>query len=235
MRFTRWSTERVFVVGLTVVLVVLGVAQTAEAVLISYDIHDGIPWNPLFTVSYNRTAGNLMPGIEVPFGEYFYVERIWFYHGGDYPESGVPYRVYLMYRSIAQPSGDEDFMYFNQTEQLTTCNYCWEEIDVQWFVAGSSTFDDAIGIFIQPLSGSPAIPAPQLWIDSCSDHYHLACVLFVHGKSGDRPTGGRDYFDFEFYMSDYGMGEVLVGMEVENPFVTPVETRTFSAVKSLYD
>jgi hypothetical protein len=236
MRSYRWSTERVLVVGLTVALVMLGVAQTAEAVLISYDIHDGVPANPLYTVNYYSTAGNFMIGIEVPeYTGWFTVERIWFYHGGDYAESGVPYRVYLAYRAIAYPGGIEHFGQERELDGQTTCNYCWEEVDVHWFFNSSSTFDFAAGIFLRPLSGTPASPEPQFWVDICPNHYHLACVLSVLDKAGGNREVDRDMLYFDFYMSDYGIGEVLVGMEIDNPFVTPVETRTFSAVKSLYD
>jgi len=236
MRFYKWSTRRVFISSVIAYVALLGFATDSHAALFSYDIHDGVPANPLYTVNYNHTAGNFMIGIEVPeYTGWFTVERIWFYHGGDYAESGVPYRVYLVFRSIAHPSGDEMFLEESELDGQTTCNYCWEEVDVHWFFNGSSTFDCAAGIFLRPLAGTAASPEPQFWVDICPNHYHLACVLSVLDKAGGNREVDRDMLYFDFYMSDYGIGEVLVGMEIDNPFVTPVETRTFSAVKSLYD
>ncbi len=59
---------------------------------IDIDIHDGEPWAAIWDTDRLSATGNYMYDAE-GMSMAFKVERIWFYHGGDYPESELPYQL----------------------------------------------------------------------------------------------------------------------------------------------
>ncbi|MEZ4397464.1 MAG: hypothetical protein R3C71_11180 [Candidatus Krumholzibacteriia bacterium] len=222
----------------------LGVPSSATAAptergFLSIDIHDGVPYSPIWGPTSTTVVGNFMTWPDDTFDEGFIVQRIWFYHGGDYAESGIPYEVHLIYR-IRYSDGSEGFSFQRLNEYTTTCNYCWEELDVfHWFALGGSNEEETFGVFIRPLAGGGADGHhPMLWRDQSSDHVHLSAILNTwFGRDtapAPEPPGDRDLYTLGIYFSDYGMGEILLGMEIESDGIVVVEPTSFSAVKSLY-
>ncbi|MBM4118703.1 hypothetical protein FJ251_13400 [bacterium] len=200
------------------------------------DIHDGQPWSPNYETGAHYASGNFMPGLDT-WGSYFVVERLWFYHGGPYAESGVPYQVHFMVRDREQlPEHYYVEFYFDRT---TTCNYCWEELVLGYPIIGYGPDDDTsdLGVFIRPFGGSVVNPAPLLWHDCCPNHDQLAATFWVSFPPPPEPTSGpqvRDMYELLYYYSDLGLGEVLLGMEVSSDVIVPTGSMSFSAVKSLY-
>ncbi len=114
------------------------------------DIHDGEPWSPLWDPYPRSGIGNFMTGIDT-WGIGFKVERIWFYHGGDYPDSGQPYRINMLYRFV----GEEELMAIGYFDTETTCNHCWETVDLGFNVWDmGSDEEQTFGVFIQPVEGT---------------------------------------------------------------------------------
>lgn len=213
-----------------------GAAAAEPRGLLSIDIHDGVPYAPILVASPAAMAGNFMTWVDT-WGEGYIVQRIWFYHGGSYAESGVPYEVHYIYRERYE-GGIEVFFYDGVIERTTTCNYCWEEIDVHhWNAEGGSNEESTLGVFIRPSShGGAEGGRPLLWRDRYANHEHLAALLDVYFSPGPTAAGpgDRDLYELNYYFSDYGQGEVLLGMEIESSVIVPTESSSFSAVKSLY-
>lgn len=199
------------------------------------DIHDGQPWGPNYDITENFASGNFMPGIDT-WGTGFTVERLWFYHGGPYAESGVPYQVHFIVRDRGHvPETYSTTVYFNRT---TSCNYCWEELILGFPVIAMGSDDEVtFGVFVRPFGGSAVNPAPLLWHDCCPNHDQLAATFWVSYPPPPGPAaaiGDRDVYELLYYYSDLGLGEVLLGMEVSSDVIVPTEAMSFSAVKSLY-
>jgi hypothetical protein len=212
-----------------------GSAAPGERGLLGIDIHDGAPYAPVWASSEDQAVGNFMTWIDT-WDEGFIIQRIWFYHGGDYADSGVPYEVHLV-RRIRYGGGEEGFSYQGHYARATTCNYCWEELDTfLWFAIGGSDEESTLGVFICPLGGWIS-PEPRLWRDHDVDHEHLSALLnlWFSPVPNRGPAGGdRDLYSVDYYFSDYGMGEALLGMEIESDAIVAAEPTSFSAVKSLY-
>ncbi len=204
--------------------------------LMSIDIHDGEPWAPIWDGGTTKAIGNFMPGIDT-WGYGFEVERIWFYHGGDYPDSGIPYQLHFIQRIR---NGEEEIydqlLYFDWE---TTCNYCWEELTLGYNVWDVGSDEDyTFGVFIRPYGGTAADRWPRLWLDQSPDHEQLAAVMNVWWPppfSSRGAVGRDDPYSLRFYYSDAGLGEVLLGMEVSSDIITATEETSFSTIKSLYE
>lgn len=215
------------------------VADTTGTMII--DLHDGQPWAPNWDTSPWVASGNFMPGIDTwGWGGGFTVERIWFYHGGDYEESGEPYQIHFLFRD--RSGQEETYELFTYLDRSTTCNYCWEELVIDWHcgLCGSDEIE-TFGVFIRPFGGSAGSGfAPMLWRDGYPNHTQLAALLSVYfplresDQALDRNGGERDPYSLLYYNSDHGLGEVMLGMEVSSDLITANESISFSAVKSLY-
>ncbi|MCB1164376.1 hypothetical protein KDL67_16915 [bacterium] len=226
------------VLGVALAVAVGATAAPTERGFLSIDIHDGTPYSPIWGATSGMVLGNFMTWPDDTFDEGFIVQRIWFYHGGDYAESGIPYELHLVYRNHYS-DGHDEFSQSRVDQYSTTCNYCWEELDVSyWFAIGGSDEEGTYGVFIRPLAGGGADgPQPRLWLDHYPDHEHLSALLDVDFLTRSIPAdrrGDRDLYELILYYSDYGMGEVLLGMEIESDGIVAVEPTSFSAVKSLY-
>lgn len=199
------------------------------------DIHDGQPWGPNYETDEDYASGNFMPGIDT-WGVGFTVERLWFYHGGPYSESGVPYQVHFIVRDRGQQPEHYYMEYY--FDRATTCNYCWEELDLGIPIPNDGSDEEVtFGVFVRPIGGSAVNPAPLLWHDCCPNHVQLAATFFVSypfSSEPDRDSRSRDVYELLYYYSDLGLGEVLLGMEVSSDVIVPTEAMSFSAVKSLY-
>ncbi len=179
---------------------------------LTLDFHDGVPAWQIDFLGEPQSVGNFMTGINVGPAGVYYVKRVWFYHGGDYEDSGVPYNLYLVNRNSAP--GDDSCHEIYYLQSATTCNYCWEYHDVNWFVVGDSDLYDTIGLFVQPLGGMFTRADPKLWIDASSNHHHVGAILSPRIYPDVPPGQDRSSFDIQEYTSDAGVGEVLVGMEI---------------------
>jgi len=239
MLWGRWFASRclTFVAPCAVISIIAlgGCPAAAEPRgLLSIDIHDGVPYAPILVASPSAIAGNFMTWVDT-WGEGFIVQRMWFYHGGSYAESGVPYEIHLIERNRFE-GGVEYFSLIASFQRETTCNYCWEETGpLYWSPIGGSNEESTFGVFIRPSSHGGALGGrPLLWRDRYANHTHLAALLNVYFGSGPAAAGDRDLYELNYYFSDYGQGEVLLGMEIESSVIVPTESSSFSAVKSLY-
>lgn len=178
-----------------------------------------------------------MTGIDT-WGYGFKVERIWFYHGGDYPDSGIPYQVHFIRRSRLQ--GDETYYQMSYFDRETTCNYCWEELWLGYNVWQDGSDEDlTFGVFVRPFGGGGGAGYwPRLWRDQSTDHEQLAAIMEVWwpppflNKGADNRD---DPYSLWYYHSDAGLGEVLLGMEVSSDIIVASEETSFSTIKSLYE
>lgn len=211
-----------------------GPSRADTAGHMNIDIHDGVPFSAISVVGANGAVGNFMTGIDT-WGVGFMVERVWFYHGGNYAESGVPYRVHFIHRVLIE--GEETFWLTDYYDRQTTCNYCWEVIQTAgYYPEQGSDEEDTFGVFIQPL-GVGVGSRPQLWHDRYANHPHSAALIGVYWNLASNvgsPPGDRDLYGLDYYFSDYGFGEVLLGMEISSDVIVATEPSSFSAVKSLY-
>ncbi len=211
--------------------------NAALAGTMDIDIHDGEPWRAIWDPDRYSATGNYMYDAE-GMSTAFKVERIWFYHGGDYPDSGLPYQLHIILRH-RDDFGGEDYTSMRVRDRETTCNYCWEE-----YVIGFNIWDGlndryAIGVFIRPVEGTGGSGFfPRLWRDRYTNHDQLAAVMNVWYPPPPTGTpsaeGGRDQYTLWYYNSDYGVGEVLLGMEISSDVITSAGESSFSTIKSLY-
>lgn len=239
MRSWRWfASRRLTLIAPCALVSSLALGWSGAAAeprgLLSIDIHDGIPYAPILVAAPEAIAGNFMTWVDT-WGEGFIVQRVWFYHGGSYAESGVPYEIHLIERDRFE-GGVEYFSHIASFQQVTTCNYCWEETGpLYWSPNGGSNEESTFGVFIRPSSAGGAEGGrPLLWRDRYANHEHLAALLDVYFGRGPATAGDRDPYELNYYFSDYGQGEVLLGMEIESSVIVPTESSSFSAVKSLY-
>ena len=241
MRSCRWFDSSRLLAGV-VLLVSLGLCVTHSVVEaeearghLTINIHDGIPYVPIPGVDQYKVVGNFMTWVDT-WDEGFILERIWFYHGGNYADSGIPYAVHLIRR--LQVDDGEWFSQVLTFERSTTCNDCWETVEVGLWDSGGSDEQNTFGVFIQPLAGGGAPgPQPRVWRDCCTNHEHLAALLRLDRgpRSGQAIVArDRDSYSLIGYYSDIGAGEVLLGMEIESDVIVATEPSSFSAVKSLY-
>lgn len=244
MRSCNWSGSNLRLavlclgIGLGTFLVDGGSVAAADRGHLTINIHDGIPYVPIPGVTQDMVVGNFMTWVDT-WGSGFRVLRIWFYHGGNYAESGIPYEVHFV-RRLQLGNGEEYFAYMGVRPYITTCNNCWEIINepTYWDADGGSDDENSFGIFIRPLAGGGAPgPQPRVWRDCCTDHEHLAALLrinFAPTPSQVVEPGSRDLYSLIGYYSDIGAGEALLGMEIESDVIVATEPSSFSAVKSLY-
>jgi hypothetical protein len=226
------------VLGLTTLLLLSSSEQAFADLpgIMIIDIHDGEPWAANWDTGPTYMSGNFMTGIDT-WGTGFWVERIWFYHGGDYPDSGAHYQIHFVWRF--RYGDDEEFYCGTYLDRYTTCNYCWEELEIDYPIwdAGSDE-DTTFGVFIRPFDGTGGSGFhPRLWRDRYADHYHLAALLDVSWPPPPEPgsnVGNRDPYHVQYYNSDSGLGEVLLGMEVSSDVITSTQEMNFSTIKSLY-
>jgi hypothetical protein len=227
--------------GIAMAVILLGLlgfssAQADTGGSMDIDIHDGQPWVPIWDTDPSSATGNFMTGIDTwDYG--FKVERIWFYHGGDYPDSGIPYQIHLVQRF--RYGDDETFYQLAYRDRETTCNHCWEEVSLGYNVWGAGSDEvTTFGVFIRPFGGSAGGGYwPMLWRDQAADHDQLAALLNVYWPPpylGASAGGRDDPYSLFYYNSDSGLGEVLLGMEVSSEVITSTEEASFSTIKSLY-
>jgi hypothetical protein len=206
-------------------------AETTDTVILNF--HDGTPDWQIWYGNEMESMGNFMPGIDVgPSGTYE-IKRAWFYHGGDYEESGVPYNLYIVNR-VGDDWGDPSVSEYFNLQSETTCNHCWEYNDINITVPGSSDESSTIGLFVQALGGIMTNANPKFWLDATSDFHHVGAVLWTTNYNDTARAQDRATHAVHEYMSDSGGGEVLVGMEIEGDFIVPTAEITFSTIKSLY-
>jgi len=237
MQSSRWFASRPVAPAVLVVCLAAVGGRPSRADTVGHmniDIHDGIPFSAISVVGYHGAVGNFMTGIDT-WGTGFTVERVWFYHGGSYADSGVPFRIHFIRRVLIE--GEETFWLQYYYDSQTTCNYCWEDVPiVVWFGGQGSDAENTFGVFIQPL-GAGVGSRPRLWHDRYANHPHSAALIGVYwdlASNSGSPPGDRDLYGVDYYFSDYGFGEVLLGMEISSDVIVATEPTSFSAVKSLY-
>ncbi|MCB9516261.1 MAG: hypothetical protein R3C71_05460 [Candidatus Krumholzibacteriia bacterium] len=204
-------------------------ARSAPAELVTFQYHDGQPAYPLSGLNEHYLAGSFMYPIQ-PASGIWYIPEFSFYHGGDYPDSGQYYEVWLCARLES-----EDLYALGTSLGVftTTCNDCWEHLsfgNIPWNFPSDE--DESVGIFVRPLSGSYVQPAPVLWGDAAVDHEHIS-VVFDYYETEPR-NGDRDHIANPEYMSDFGLGEILLTVTVSLDEIVAVEPTSWSAIKSLY-
>lgn len=234
-RSSGTSTHLALYLAVLLIFAYTGGAQAEGAGTMILDIHDGAPCAQNVDTSDIFASGNFMTGIDT-WGYGFRVDRMWFYHGGNYADSGEPYQVHFI-RRVQYSSGVEYVMqeYFDRE---TTCNYCWESFDVGFNVwQDGSDEESTFGVFVRPFGGLSASPAPMLWRDCQSDHEQSSAIFRVYFPPPPGPAGGaqeRDTYGLLYYFSDWNAGEVLLGMEITSDGIVSTEAGSFSTIKSLY-
>lgn len=215
-----------------------GMAAADSAGSMIIDIHDGMPWVYLSDPAPYYMPGNFMPGIDT-WDVGFRVDRIWFYHSGGYEDSGIPYQIWMFYRYHIEDH--DELSLLGYWERSTTCNHCWEDVTLNHMVWGGSDETNTVGVFIRPLGGTGGGGyQPRLWRDQGPDHDQLAALIWngwhdpASGAGLPGAAGDRDLFEVEYYYSDWGAGEILLGMQVSSDGIVAAAPSNFSVLKSLY-
>ena len=221
---TRFQLSVSVLVSAALLMQVLVVPSEAD--ILEIDIHDGTPWTPNVDAGDDFPSGNFFTLDPVIWILGFRVQRVWFYHEGQYPDSGEPYEVQFFYR-LANLDGSESFAYIRRYSATTTCNACWESLSTSFDVyPGGDPEGVSIGAFVVPLGGTPASPSPMVWRDRYPNVPHSGAILDI-GFWAPPPY-------VWYYFSDYGMGEVMLGMEISSDGIVGTEDTSFSTIKSLY-
>ncbi len=206
-------------------------ANCDEARTTTFSYHDGVPNQYAATDGRLYALGTFFYPTDS--GRYYLASKFRFYHGYDYPppQVGYEYRLYLVYRDLS----DNDYftVHINPQTHLppltTTCNYCWEEIDIPYWampiMIGGDTFDRCLGLFIRPESDSwpPSLDYPFPWIDSATDYPMTTSEIIFYLDSEEA---------YEAVYSD--MGELLIDIEIIYLDEIAVEETTFSKLKQIW-
>lgn len=151
----------------------------------------------------------------------FTIERLRFWHI-DFNEEIDPYRVLIVVRNTAA----EHFYLLDVVEGLrTTCFNCWEEVEIDFSIADSSTPGWSYGVFVQPQGGISWSGEPRLRTDLEPSQPLVNLVIGYSDGIG---------FHWPRYTEDTGYGDFFMEIVVRYDDVTGTESSSYSVVKSLY-
>ncbi len=195
--------------------------------------HDGIPDNHRMTDGNCCALGTFF--YPTDYGRLYQVTTFRFYHGYNYPppQVGYGYRLYLVYRDLA----DEDYFtvhIYPDTDLpplYTTCNYCWEELEIPWWglpvLIGGDTYNNCLGIFVRPEEDDfppPVLDYPFPWIDAVTDFPMTTAQIFFSAYPPD-----------EIYDAAYSdIGEFLIDIEITYMDETAIDETSISKLKRIW-
>ncbi len=199
----------------------------------TFAYHDGVPDHHIMSDGDNSALGTFF--FPTDSDRLYQVTTFRFYHGYEYPppQVGYGYRLYLVYRDLA----DEDYFTVHTYPDTdlpplsTTCNYCWEELEIPWWgfpvLIGGDTFNDCLGIFIRPEEDEhppPLADFPFPWIDAVTDF--------------PMTTAQIDFYAYppnEIYNATYSnVGELLIDIEITYMDETATDETSISKLKRIW-
>ena len=162
----------------------------------------------------------------------YVISRVRFYHGGDYGPGQTParYRLVVVYREIMGSEHHFQFMdaypHLSQPLLETTCNYCWEEVEIPIYalpILFGNTEEEGFGVFLYRATQlEVGRYAPQPWLDAAVDHPLTTCLPLINS-------------DLDVYDAPCTeLGDMLIDVEITYLDEVGIEEISFSTLKSLY-
>jgi hypothetical protein len=151
----------------------------------------------------------------------FTIERVRFWHI-DYNDERDPYQVFIVVRNTAS-----EHLYLLQVIDglWTTCTNCWEDVEIEFTIADSSTPDWSFGVFVRPQGGYATSAEPRLRTDLAVTQ-PLVNLIVGYGE-------GYGFYQF-LYTEEWGLGDFFMEIVVRYDGITTTESTSFSAIKALY-
>ncbi len=196
----------------------------------TFALHDGIPSQYIPTDGDHNAIGTFF--YPTDYGRLYQVTKVRFYHGYNYPppQVGYEYRLYLVYRDLS----DSDYLTVHVYPRAdlpplaTTCNYCWEELEIPWWglpvLLGGDTFNECLGLFMRPESTDNALDYPFLWVDAATDFPQTSSTVDFSFIDTDNITGAT-------YST---IGDLLIDIEITYMDETATDESSFSVLKQIW-